>query len=101
MVRDREYAEKAHNASPDALGKEKQLERLDRKVRELMGPLTPLILQVEQSRQDPNFMFDIGKWGDLLSKTTCLINQLRSAVTYRRSLLGALSKRNAKAKMTL
>lgn len=87
----------------EAIGRDKQLARIDRKIREILGRLAPIITQVEDAMGDPNAQFDIDDLKDRLEKTACLINQARGAVTYQRqrTALGALSKSDSKAKETL
>ena len=91
---------KSHSHN-ETVGIDNQLKRIDKKVRNILGPLIPLVNQVEQACTDPDSAeFDAKQFKTDLEKVLCLVGQARVVVNYQRqrSVLGALNAADSKAK---
>ena len=84
------------------ISRDKQLARVNTKLRDVYGPLTKVLHQVDEfKRSDEREMnFDPMKFALSLEQSMILLGQAQGAINFqrRRSILGAITKSDSKAK---
>ena len=84
------------------ISRDKQLARINSKPRDVYGPLTKVLQQVDEFKQseDTEMEFDPMAFSLALEQSVVLLGQAQGAINFqrRRSILGAITKRDSKAK---